>query len=488
MRTRNGFRSVVRAGAAVLVLVTAAGVGPLVAAGPAHADTVRGLQWYLDALRIPEAHKITKGEGVTVAVIDSGVDVSHPDLKGQVLAGHGIGSDAAPDGRRDTGAEGHGTAMAGLIVGRGGGANRLLGIAPGAKVLPVSVGADFAQGELSEAIRWSVDAGAKVINMSLGARGQATEQDRAAVRYALEKNVVLIAAAGNREQGDTGVTAPGNVPGVIAVSGLSKDGKFSPDSVRGAEVVLAGPMDDVITPRPYSVSKNGYGVASGTSDSAAILSGVAALVLARYPDLNAANVVNRLIRTARDEGPAGRDDLYGFGAVDPVGALTRQVPNVDANPLTAAVPQAPADGAQVDDDNGPAVEFGVTNKVGAIIQVALCLVVAIGLVVLLVVLNRRSARRRRELVGASAGAAPQPGAGWPAATGYPPPGQAGHPGSASPYPPHPGAGPSPYPPHPAPAPGYPPYPGAAPHPGQPGPGAGPLPPGNPPPPDPSTYR
>lgn len=478
MRTRNGLRSVVRSGAAVLALVVGTSTGVLTAPEPARADTVRGLQWYLDALRIPEAHKITKGAGVTVAVIDGGVDVSHPDLEGQVLAGHGFGSDAAPDGRKDNDVLGHGTGMAGLIAGRGGGANRALGIAPQVKILPVSIGEGAAPGELSAAIRWSVDAGADVINMSLGAQGQPAEDERAAVRYALEKNVVLVAAAGNRVQGDYGVATPGNIPGVIAVSGLSKDSLFSPDSARGPEVVLAAPMEEIISPRPYSVSKNGYGVSSGTSDSTAIVSGVAALVRARYPDLDAANVINRLLRTAKDEGAPGRDELYGFGAIDPVAALTRQVPDVRANPLVATAPDGPVDGAGPKRNDGPAVEFGVTNKLGAIIQVALCLLVAVGLVVLLIVLNRRSARRRRELTGVQAGG-PAPGAGWPAGPAYPPPGQAPYPGSAPPYAPHPGSGPPP---------GYPSYPGAAPYPGQPGTGAGPVPPGAPRTPDAGTHR
>jgi type VII secretion-associated serine protease mycosin len=464
----------------VLALVVGTGTGVLIAPEPARADTVRGLQWYLDTLRIPEAHKITKGAGVTVAVVDSGVDVSHPDLKGQVLAGHGIGAGAAADGRMDSAPLGHGTGMAGLIAGRGGGVNRELGIAPEAKILPVSVGVDAQEGELSQAIRWAVDAGADVINISMGAPGQPTDEELAVARYALEKNVVLVASIGNQAQGDRDVTSPGNVPGIIAVSGLSKDGKFSPGSARGPEVVISAPMDEIISPRPYSASENGYGVASGTSDAAAIVSGVVALVRARYPDLDAANVINRLVRTAADEGASGRDERYGFGAVDPMAALTRDVPGVDANPLLAAAPEAPAGGDAPGDDDGPAVEFGVTNRLGAIIQVALCLLVAVGLVVLLIVLNRRSARRRRELAGVQAGGPTPPGAGWPAGPAYPPPGQAPYPGSAPPpYAPHPGSGPPP---------GYPPYPGAAPYPGQPGMGAGPVPPGPPRTPDPGTHR
>ena len=184
MRRRDGFRAGRRPGAALLAILVATGAGLLTTAAPARAETVRGYQWYLDTLRISQAHKLTKGGGVTVAVIDGGVDATHPDLRGQVLPGHGLGGDAAADGRRDSDDIGHGTAMAGLIAGRGGGEDRLLGIAPAAKILPVSTGARFEPGELPTAIRWAVAHGADVINLSLGSRGQADQAQVDAIRHA----------------------------------------------------------------------------------------------------------------------------------------------------------------------------------------------------------------------------------------------------------------------------------------------------------------
>ncbi|WP_050777991.1 S8 family serine peptidase [Micromonospora sp. ATCC 39149] len=136
MRTGKHRRPLPRFAAAMLALVTVAGGGLLTAPAPAGAaDTVRGLQWHLDTLRIPEAHKLTRGRGVTVAVIDGGVHAAHPDLKGQVLKGTSLSSAVPADGRADPDREkGHGTAMAGIIAGRGGGSMRLLGIAPEAKI------------------------------------------------------------------------------------------------------------------------------------------------------------------------------------------------------------------------------------------------------------------------------------------------------------------------------------------------------------------
>ncbi|BCL15703.1 S8 family serine peptidase [Micromonospora sagamiensis] len=462
MRWRDGVRAGRRAAAGLLAVLVATGTGVLATPPAARAETVRGHQWYLDTLRIPQAHKLSKGSGVTVAVVDGGVDASHPDLRGQVLPGHGIGGDAAGDGRRDANRIGHGTGMAGLIAGRGGGTDRLLGIAPAAKILPVSIGARFDPGELPTAIRWAVDNGADVVNLSLGTPGRPDRAELDAIRYALDKDVVVVASAGNREQGDTAVTSPANIPGVVAVSGLARSGVHFDGSVRGAEVVLAAPQERIISPRPYAVSKNGYGLTSGTSDSAAIVSGVAALVRSRYPDLDAANVVNRLIRTAEDEGRPGRDDLYGFGAVDPVAALSGTVPAVRGNPLVAPAAADPAEAPTDEADERGIYGFGVTNKAGAALQVGLCLAVVVGVIVL-IVLARRSARRRTD---AGPPGLPPP-AGWPPPGppppgGWPPPGPAWHPPSGQ----HPG-----YPPAPPTA-----HPHAAPVPGSAQPPAGPVPP------------
>ncbi|MER7416646.1 S8 family serine peptidase [Micromonospora peucetia] len=483
MRARKPPRPKLRLAVAALALVVGAGSGPLAAPAPARADTVRGLQWYLDTLKIPQAHKITKGEGVTVAVIDSGVDASLPDLRGQILPGKGLGAGTAADGRRDDDEKlAHGTAMAGIIASRGGGAMRHLGIAPKARILPVALGRPFDSGDVADGIRWAADAGADVINLSVGSDAQPTPAEVAAVRYALDKNVVLVASAGNRKQGARTVGSPANIPGVIAVTGLTKDGRHFAESVGGPEAVLASPMEDIISPRPKTVSSNGYGLGSGTSDAAAITSGVAALVRAKYPDLDAANVVNRLIRTARDQGPDGRDSQYGFGTIDPLAALTRSVPAVDAHPLLAGATNgaAPSAGAPTpSEDDGPAVSISMKKDTGALVQGALCLLVPVAVLILVIVLVRRS--RRKAAVsppGYPPPGGPQAGPpGYPPPAGYPPPpgyppaggvpgGPPGSPQLGGPGYPPPGGAPTgmPAPPQVGPPPGYGPTPTGGPHP------------------------
>ncbi|MFF3853816.1 S8 family serine peptidase [Micromonospora sp. NPDC002575] len=443
MHTGGHGRPLRRSAAAMLALATVAG-GLLTAPAPARAaDTVRGLQWHLDTLRIPEAHKLTRGAGVTVAVIDGGVYAAHPDLRGQVLRGTSRSSGVRADGQADPDREkGHGTAMAGIIAGRGGGSMRLLGIAPEAKILPVALG-EPREWDIAGGIRWAADAGADVINLSVGTPGddpQVTE----AVQYALGKGAVLVAAAGNRASSQS-VPTPANVPGVLAVGSTGKNGSRWSGSVTGPEVGLAAPGERIISTVPPPVSPNGYGVGDGTSNAAAIVSGVAALVRSRYPRLDAANVVNRLIRTARDRGAPGRDPEYGFGGVDVLAALTAAVPEVDGNPLLAgasAEPGGPAADSGGDDsgDGRPAVSVGLADN--APIRLALCLLAVLlagAVVVALVVVNRRAARRRVP-PGPPGPYPPGPsGAYPPAPSGAYPPG-AYPPGPPGPYPPGPPPG------------------------------------------------
>ncbi|GIJ49687.1 hypothetical protein Val02_65730 [Virgisporangium aliadipatigenens] len=344
-------------------------------------------QWHLAALRIPEAHQITSGTGVVVAVIDSGVR-PHPDLDGQVLAGTDI-SDKDPS--EDNG---HGTVCAALIAGRGPAPGKILGIAPGAKILPVRIGNDgggVAFLRHDEAVRWAVDHGAKVINMSIGVigRGEATLAD--AVAYALDHDVVVVASSGNKGADLDEIPAPANVPGVIAVGATGRDGNLWDGTVTGPELTLTAPGVDLPGAYPTDPGKPARytTIPGGTSASAPIVAGAAALVRAKYPQLSANDVIQRLISTADDAGEPGRDDEYGYGRLNIVKALTADVEPVTENPL--GEPERTSDVAIP----APEEERDVT---GALLFVAglfgVFLLLMIGLVVFLFWINRRASLQR----------------------------------------------------------------------------------------------
>lgn len=413
-----------RTAAAIALTVMAVAGGTLVQPGAARAETVRGLEYWLDTLHVLQAQTITKGQGVVVAVIDTGVEATHPDLAGQVLPGKGVTSDAPADGRTDE--DGHGTGMASIIAGKGGGDGHELGIAPQAKILPVSNGTSVHMEDIAAGIRWAADNGAKVMNISEGVETPAEPDLVAAVKYALSKDVVIVSATGNvATAGSRAVSEPANIPGVIAVSGIAKAGGFWNGSCYGPETVLAAPSEHVVSSAPKIKSPNGYQLGEGTSGGSAIVSGVAALVRAKFPNLNAANVVNRLISTAQDLGTPGRDDQFGYGQVDPVKALTATVPEVAANPLLAAGGASTgANASAPTKKDEPAISIGMTK--GGEIGLGVCLAVVVGVLVLVFVLVRRSRRKARQVPAGGppgwVGQPPPPPPGW---RGPPPPGQTG---------------------------------------------------------------
>lgn len=384
---------------AVVVLLT--GVG-LSIPGLSHADEVRNRQWHLDFLRIAKAHQITRGEGVTVAVVDSGVDYRHPDLRGALLPGRNFSS-----GRRDGWEDptGHGTAMASLIAGRGHGADHragVLGVAPGVRVLPVRVkgaGPVSSARALEQGIEWAADHHADVVSISL--TDVADPEVAEAVRYAQHKGSLVVAGVGNTANGDREVMWPARHPGVVAVSGTDRDGYFTGASVSGSQVVLSAPAVDIIA--GGSGERGRYAVGTGTSNSTAIVAGAAALLKARYPELDAANLINRLIATADDRGPDGRDPRYGYGIVDPLAALTEDVPTVAANPLvTPVVTRSGSRGGRTAAKDTAARDGGINPAGWGLIALS-----ALGVLALTgFVLSARARSRRRRVLGPSGSAAP----------------------------------------------------------------------------------
>ena len=395
-------------------------VGTLASPSAARADHIRDMQWWLNPLRIIEAQEITRGNGVVVGLIDGPVDSSRPELRGKVLAGMGSGS--APDGRGKS-SDAHGTEMAGLIAGESPSKGGFLGVAPGAKILPYF--AVFTEASMAAGVRWLTDNGANVINISQGGSGHSAKVT-SAVQYALSHDVVIVASAGNRV-GNDNVETPANIQGVLAVSGVDKKGDFWVKSSYGPEVVLAAPSVEIPAPSSLAAHDTGYGLPSGTSPATAIVSGVAALVRAKYPQMNAANVIERLIRTARDNGDPGRDALFGFGTVRPYQALTANVPEVQASSLGAPVdPSASVAAPREDLSARPVADSGF--PVGIVLVVGVVGIV-VALVILLIVLASRKRRRRFPVQGfGPPHPAGSPPGGWPQQYGppqYGPPQQSG---------------------------------------------------------------
>lgn len=424
---------------AVLVAAgSAALIAPMLSAGPASAETVREAQWFLRTLKIDQAQRISKGAGVTVAVVDSGIEADHPDLSGQVAGGTTTGG-AAGGPRVDD--DGHGTGMAGLIAAKGGGANTALGIAPGAKLLSVRV-SGTSQGlyldQVDSGIRWAADNGAKVINLSVGGRDAPSTADVEAVNYALSKDVVVVAAAGNRADGMTTVASYASIPGVVAVGATGENGAVYSGSVSGAALGIVAPGERMVTTGSRRAGeKTGYVMQAGTSPAAAVVTGVVALIRSKYPDMRAPDVINRLVRTADDLGPPGRDPETGFGLVNPVRALSETVQNTGINPLgqPSAVPSNQLGAAPEDYGIRPRSWWQTRLQIFLVgFLVVLALLVAVPILLLI-----RSSRRRRRTLAAAPPGPYGPPRHWP---GPPAPPATNAGGLHQRQPPYPGAGPS----------------------------------------------
>ncbi|RZU51266.1 type VII secretion-associated serine protease mycosin [Krasilnikovia cinnamomea] len=363
----------------------------LAGAPPVLADSDREHQWHLRALHVAEAHKISQGEGVTVAVIDSGVQANHRDLTGNILPGVDF-LDAKTKGWVDT--NGHGTAMAGLIAGHGhgaGDADGALGIAPKAKILPIRGQKDnkLSSVEIADAITEAVRHHVGVISMSFAT--SADEATKRALQQAIDADIVLVAASGNRPD-DIFLPYPAKYPGVVAVGATGRDGKLAPVTTTGPEMVLVAPGVQIVS----TANTGGYRTGTGTSDSTAIVAGAAALIRAKYPNLSAAEVVHRLTATATDKGAPGRDREYGYGSLDLVAALTADVPAGAGQPSAApsssavALPDPTTDGDTAAAPSTPKAAPVNWTAIGVVVAVLLIVIgVMVGLPTWLILRSRR---------------------------------------------------------------------------------------------------
>jgi subtilisin family serine protease len=291
---------------------------PTLAAGDA-------AQYAVSKLRLRDVHRWSVGKDVPVAVIDSQIDAAHPDLAGA------FGEQFDAVGKADK-ADNHGTGMTGAIVAH----QRLLGVAPGARILAVHAfspdqqnSAQATTQHVLAGIDWAIEKGARIINMSFA--GPYDPMLQLALKKAHDKGIVLIAAAGNAGPRSQPLY-PAADENVIAVTAIDANDRLLPQANQGPHIALAAPGVSVLEP----AANAGYQLTSGTSVAAAHVSGVAALIIARKPDIDFAALEKILFSTAKDLGPKGRDSQFGFGLVDPYRALDALADRVAADHPTAA--------------------------------------------------------------------------------------------------------------------------------------------------------
>jgi hypothetical protein len=270
-------------------------------------------QYAVAKLRLAEAHRLAKGDNVLVALIDSGVDLSHPELAGVVAASYdAISGDAQPHP--------HGTAMAGAIAAH----EKLIGVAPRVRFLairafgpgPEQEGTTF---RILSGLDWAVEHGARVVNMSFA--GPADPALKEALAKARKKGLVLIAAAGNAGPKSPPLY-PAADPNVIAVTATDVSDHLFAGANRGSYIALAAPGVDILTPAPHAAMQ----LSTGTSVAAAHVSGIAALLIERKPSLRPDEVRKILTSSARHMGSKARDNEYGAGIADALDAVSALQP------------------------------------------------------------------------------------------------------------------------------------------------------------------
>lgn len=271
--------------------------------------TGQGIQYAVDKLKLPRAHELSRGERVLVAVIDSGIDAEHPELQGTI-------ADTFNPAGGDGSSHAHGTSIAGAIVAK----SKLTGVAPNARILavrafdPTAASAEGTTFSILKGLEWAAGKGARVINMSF-----AGPQDPIMARMlasAAKRGIVLVAAAGNAGPKSPPLF-PASDPNVIAVTATDAEDRLFQGSNRGHHIAVAAPGVRLLLPIPGG----NYDMTTGTSFAAAHISGIAALILEREPDLSPDSVRRILLSTARDLGPAGRDKDFGAGLADAYEAL-----------------------------------------------------------------------------------------------------------------------------------------------------------------------
>jgi len=392
--------------------VGAAGAPATSARGPGTA--VRAAeQPQLRAIAAPAAWRLSRGQGVTVGVLDTGADAGVPDLAGSVRTGPDYTRGADPAGYQPPHL--HGTFIASLIAGHGSGPGRaggVIGIAPRAKVLSVRVILDDQEpgfavynesatytDAIAKGIRYAVRHGAGVINLSLGGSSPA-RTTRAAITYAISRGVVVVAAAGNN--GTSAYSYPAAYTGVISVAAATARGSRASFSERNSSVLVAAPGVGILGAGPHGTYLRG----SGTSPASAFVAGVAALIRAKYPRLSPALVTRAIVTSTTHRPAGGYRPATGFGEVNAVAAVRAAGRLAAARAITGTPPRA-----RFGRGPGGPVQVVRHDTAGIAVYGAVAAVAALGFLAALTAAGRGARRGRRKRHGRAAG--PVPG-GWPA--------------------------------------------------------------------------
>jgi hypothetical protein len=403
------------------------------AASASAADSVRSQEWWLTKLHVTKAWQSTRGKGVTVAVLDTGVDPTQADLAGAVITGPDYTNSGRVRGGPFWGV--HGTAMASLIAGRGHGpghAAGIIGVAPAATILSVRVTLESNDPLLSDAnvaaglpraiargIRYAVKHHASVIDLPLdpvtaqgapGAGGSAAE--RSAVAYAMAHRVVLVAPAGDDGASTDAVNFPAAYRGVISAGAFNSAFTRAPFSSHRPYVTLTAAGDGVIAAN----GTQGYALVSSTAAASAVVAGIVALIRTQFPALSPAQVTSALTQSTVFRRPGGQQDGSGAGTVDAAAALTAAARMIEAVPTSSAgthpAPAAPAAHAARGVSRTLLLDIGIT--------VALFLLLAVPILGYGYYRRRRTrAARLAEVRAAAQPVVRRPQAHAPAATSEP---------------------------------------------------------------------
>ncbi|MDR7277300.1 type VII secretion-associated serine protease mycosin [Catenuloplanes atrovinosus] len=327
---------------------------------PAPTTTETGVPWAQARLAPERAWELTRGDGVVVGIVDTGVDASTPQMAGRVLRGADL-TTAAEDGAADD-CFGHGTFIAGIIAAAPADGTGFAGVAPEARILPIRVANAADDGTaalLARGIRAAVDGGARVINIS--ASTTTPEQSLVeAVAYAEAKDVVVVAAAANGADTGTMTAYPAALPTVLAVGAITSTGELATFSQTGPHLRLVAPGVDVASVGPRGP---GHWEGSGTSYAVPFVAGTAALVRAYRPHLTAAQVRDRLTATADHPAAAMPDAGVGWGVVNPLAAVSAVLPEEDTPVASLPPMRVPRPDLPPHDAVGPrltALAAGVT--------------------------------------------------------------------------------------------------------------------------------